>query len=104
MSQLYAQVYAMVRQIPAGNVATYGQIARMLNRPRIARQVGYALAALPHNSDVPWHRIVNAQGFISLRAEYADYQRMLLEAEGIELNHHGKIDLKRFAFLPELDA
>lgn len=100
MSELYDQIYEMVCHIPAGKVATYGQIAQMVNRPRIARQVGYALAALPHGSDVPWHRIVNAKGEISSRSKagYEDYQRILLEQEGIELTRAGKIDLKRFLF------
>ena len=100
MSELYDQVYEMVHLVPVGKVATYGQIARMLNRPRIARQVGYALAALPEGSDVPWERIVNAKGEISSRSKagYEDYQRILLEEEGVELTRLGKIDLKRFLF------
>lgn len=100
MSELYEQIYEMVCTVPEGKVATYGQIARMIGRPRLARQVGYALAALPDDHDVPWHRIVNAKGEISLRAKfgYEDYQRILLEDEGIELTRLGKIDLARFLY------
>ena len=95
---LYEQVYDMVCSIPEGKVATYGQIARLLGRPRHARQIGYALAALPEEHNVPWQRVVNTKGEISPRtkAGYDDYQRILLEAEGIEFKPSGRIYLKQF--------
>lgn len=79
-------------------MATYGQIARLINQPRHARQVGYALAALPEEHEVPWHRIVNAKGEISARAKagYEDYQRILLEEEGVEFSPGGRINLSLF--------
>lgn len=88
----------MVREIPEGRVATYGQIARLIARPRYSRHVGYALAALPENHDVPWHRVVNARGEISSRAKagYEDYQRILLEEEGVEFSLNGRIILSAF--------
>lgn len=88
----------MVCSIPEGKVATYGQIARLVGRPRHARQIGYALAALPEEHDVPWQRVVNTKGEISPRkkAGYDDYQRILLEAEGVEFNPAGRIYLKQF--------
>ncbi len=88
----------MVRRIPEGRVATYGQIARLINRPRGARQIGYALAALSDDKRVPWHRVVNAQGGISRRAngDYEDYQRILLESEGITFDENGRIDLTQY--------
>lgn len=88
----------MVRRVPEGHVATYGQIARLLKQPNGARQVGYALAALRGGKQVPWHRVVNAQGEISSRAKAGreDFQRILLEDEGIVFNQHGRIDLTRF--------
>jgi len=88
----------MVRSIPRGRVATYGQIARLINRPRAARQVGYALAALTEGHDVPWHRVVNVRGEISARtkAGYDDYQRILLEDEGVEFDQHGKIFMAQY--------
>ncbi len=61
----YQLIYATVRQIPRGHVATYGQIAELAGLPRQARQVGYALHALPEKTTVPWHRVVNPQGKIS---------------------------------------
>ncbi len=96
----HAAIYALVRKIPCGKVATYGQIARILGWPRHARQVGYALAATPENIKIPWHRVVNAQGRISLRLTHwqsgsDDLQRILLEAEGIVFLPGGRINLKR---------
>ncbi len=96
----HAAIYALVKKIPRGKVATYGQIARLLGWPRHARQVGYALAATPENIKIPWHRVVNAQGRISLRLKHwqsgsDDLQRILLEAEGIVFAPGGRINLKR---------
>jgi methylated-DNA-protein-cysteine methyltransferase-like protein len=98
MSSNYQEIYAIINDIPEGHVATYGQIARLLKRPHGARQVGYALAALRDDNDVPWHRVVNARGEISQRrkAGYEDFQRVLLEYEGIDFNQDGRIDLARF--------
>ena len=94
----YDDIYAVVCMIPEGKVATYGQIARLAGRPKAARQVGYALAALSGEHEVPWHRVINAQGKVSLRATpgYEDYQQMLLEEEGIEFGLHQVVNLKDF--------
>ena len=99
----WEQVYAAVGRIPEGRVATYGQIARQIQRPRGARQVGYALAALDESRDVPWHRVVNAQGKVSPRARggYEDWQRILLEDEGVVFDADGRIDLARFLWRDE---
>ena len=64
---LYQQIYQTVQQIPYGKVATYGQIARLAGFPGYARQVGYALHATPAGIEIPWHRVINAKGEISLR-------------------------------------
>lgn len=95
---LYQQIYEIVGLIPDGRVATYGQIARLIGLPRNARQVGYALAALPEDHEFPWHRVVNTKGEISSRAKagYEDYQRILLEEEGVEFSPAGRIYLKQF--------
>ena len=87
-----------MRRIPRGRVATYGGIAELAGLEGHARQVGYALHDLPSNSGVPWHRVINAKGEISLRTggDSHELQRMLLEAEGVELDLAGRIDLKRF--------
>jgi methylated-DNA-protein-cysteine methyltransferase-like protein len=79
-SELYRSIYTVVRRIPRGRVATYGQVAELAGIPRHARQVGYALHALEWGSSVPWHRVINARGEISMRkAPGADsVQRQLL--------------------------
>lgn len=101
----YEQVWSIVRQIPAGKVAAYGQIAKMIPPPSgveietyaafAPRWVGGAMAACP--DDVPWQRVINSQGKISERAG-AEKQRQLLEEEGIVFDAKGKVDLKKFGW------
>lgn len=93
----YSRIYAVVRRIPPGCVATYGQVAALAGIPGHARQVGYALSALPDRSDVPWHRVVNAKGKVSMRSEagYRAVRRTLLEAEGIHFDEEDRIDLAK---------
>jgi methylated-DNA-protein-cysteine methyltransferase-like protein len=103
-SDAYARIYAAVRKIPRGRVATYGQIATLAGLPGHARQVGYALHALT-DGRVPWHRVVNAQGCISARADEPGgslLQRMRLEQEGVEFDARGRIDLRRFGWKPRI--
>ena len=94
----YELIWSWVRKIPRGRVATYGQIASLAGLDGHARQVGYALHNLPERSTVPWHRVVNAKGEISPRTagDSHELQRMLLEAEGVELDLRGRIDLQKF--------
>ena len=95
----------MVRQIPYGKVATYGQVAELANFYGRARMVGYALFRLAPDTDVPWQRVINAKGEISESPfrNGDDYlQRSLLEAEGVEFNRGGKIDLKKYRWRPEI--
>ncbi|MDZ7371492.1 MAG: MGMT family protein [candidate division KSB1 bacterium] len=98
----FRAVYELVRRIPPGCVATYGQIAAMLGHPRAARTVGWALHALPHDSDVPWWRVINAAGrpSIDCMEHSADLQRLLLEKEGIVFDERGCTDLSRFRWQP----
>ena len=94
----WERVYEVVRSIPRGRVATYGQVARLAGLGGDARQVGYALHALPAGTRVPWHRVINSRGGISLRpAGGGDVtQRLLLEKEGVRFNTAGRTDLKRY--------
>ena len=98
----YAHIYAVVRRIPRVRVASYGQIARLADLPGHARQVGYALAALPDENDVPWQRVINARGEVSPRATpgFDDLQRVLLEREGVVFDAKGRVSLARFAWQP----
>ena len=91
-------VYRVVRQIPRGQVVTYGQLAALLGYPRAARAVGYAMKRCLH--DIPWQRVVNARGGISLRANVSGMmtQRVLLEQEGIGFRR-GRVDLARYRWM-----
>lgn len=101
----YVQVWYLVRQIPYGHVATYGQIAKILPPPKgvevqtysafAPRWVGGAMAACP--DDVPWHRVINSKGEISKRAG-AERQRLLLEQEGVQFDPKNRIDLKKYGW------
>jgi methylated-DNA-protein-cysteine methyltransferase-like protein len=97
----FEQVHRIVRLIPPGKLATYGQIARLLGNPRAARMVGWAMHGISEGSDVPWHRVVNARGTISLdaRGPGGAIQRALLEAEGIAFDEHGRLDLQAHGWI-----
>ena len=101
-SQTYKRIYAVVKRIPKGRVATYGQIAALAGSPKNARQVGYALHALPDEYDIPWHRVINAQGAVSLRKHpgYDRLQHDLLRREGVEFTSAGVVDLRRYQWEP----
>ena len=94
----YQRIYAAVRRIPKGKVASYGQIARLVGRCT-PRMVGYAMAAVSDDS-IPWHRVINSQGKISFpeNSRGAMEQRDLLEDEGIVFGRTGQVDLKRFGW------
>ena len=98
----YQRIYDVVRRIPPGRVATYGQVASLADLPGHARQVGYALHALDAENDVPWHRVINAKGEISRRADPGPepLQRVMLEEEGVVFTTRGRVDLKRFRWDP----
>ncbi|MBN1876881.1 MAG: MGMT family protein [Anaerolineae bacterium] len=97
----FERVYKAVRLIPPGKVASYGQVARWLGWPRGARTVGWALRALRDSDviDVPWYRVINAQGRISLVGDEGPrIQQKLLEAEGVVFDDTGRIDLKIYGW------
>jgi methylated-DNA-protein-cysteine methyltransferase-like protein len=97
----YERIYEVVRRIPRGRVTTYGTVAREAGLPGRARQVGYAMAALPEEHDVPWHRVVNARGEVSERTggvTFERIQRALLQAEGVPFDRHERIDLDRYGW------
>jgi methylated-DNA-protein-cysteine methyltransferase related protein len=98
--QFFSYVYRLVSQVPKGKVVTYGQVAALLGAPRAARAVGTALRYLPPplSRAVPWQRVINSSGGISIRGDVfrVDEQRLLLESEGIEFGRSGKVDLKKY--------
>lgn len=102
ISPIYQKIYDTVKCIPAGRVATYGQIARLAGLKGQARLVGYALYNLPEE-DIPWHRVINAKGEISQLPdpEWRTKQRFLLEAEGIVFYSNNRISLEKFQWSPE---
>jgi methylated-DNA-protein-cysteine methyltransferase-like protein len=105
MSDVRPRIYAAVRRIPRGRVATYGQIAALAGLPRQPRLVGYAMSALPDASTVPWHRVVNAQGRISARSAGAGagvVQRLRLEQEGVAFDAGGRLSLERYQWRPRV--
>lgn len=101
-SDAYRRIYAVVRRIPRGRVATYGQVALLSGLPGRARQVGYALHALREGSSVPWQRVINARGEVSARAEpgWDRVQRQLLEAEGVSFDERGRLALAACQWRP----
>jgi methylated-DNA-protein-cysteine methyltransferase-like protein len=100
----FERVYHVTRLIPSGKVATYGQIAAIVSSRQAARTVGWALHALDEGTDVPWHRVINARGSVSLsnRGQAAATQQSLLEAEGIRFGSHGRLNMQRYQW-PGLD-
>jgi methylated-DNA-protein-cysteine methyltransferase related protein len=94
------RVYRMVRRVPRGRIVSYGGVAALLGHPRAARGVGQALHALPEGSDVPWWRVVNRNGEISIRGftHAAKLQRTLLAKEGVTFDDRGRADWKRFGW------
>ena len=97
----FTRVYAVVRLVPKGKVATYGQIAAILEHPRAARTVGWALNGLPAHltGKVPWHRVINAQGRVS-NAVHLEEQMRRLRREGVRFDRRGYCDLSRYGWEP----
>jgi methylated-DNA-protein-cysteine methyltransferase-like protein len=97
----YDMIYAVIQRIPRGRVATYGQIAELAGIAGQPRRIGYALSALTRESDVPWHRVLNAKGEISLReGDGFSLQRKMLEQEGIVFDKSARVSLDRFQWRP----
>lgn len=96
---MYERIYDLVRKVPPGKVVAYSQIARIAGGCS-PRNVGYAMAALPFTTDVPWQRVINVKGEISRRknSDVDLIQRQLLEAEGIVFDKRGTIDLDRYGW------
>lgn len=99
----YERIYDVVRRIPLGRVATYGQVAALAGLAGHARQVGYALHSLEEGSNLPWQRVINARGEVSPRSTpgWEGFQRQLLEEEGVVFSARGRIDLEHYRWDPD---
>ena len=95
------RVVEVIKNIPRGKVATYGQLAAMAGNPRGARQVVRVLVAKSGKEGLPWHRVINGKGTISLTGAGFDEQKALLEAEGVAADERGAVDLGRFGWRTE---
>ena len=100
----YERIYAVIRRIPRGRVATYGQVARLAGLANGARQVGYALHALREGTTVPWFRVLNGRGASSLRNGGDVTQRLLLEREGVRFDAGGRVSLGLHGWRPRWRA
>lgn len=100
--RIYNRIYDMVRRVPSGKVTTYGRIAELVGGCT-ARMVGYAMAALKRGTapDVPWQRVINAQGKVSVHGDGFGnaMQRSILEQEGVMFDANGRVDFERFGWL-----
>src|SRR5438105_144691 len=97
----HERIFAVVRRIPAGRVTTYGTVARLAGLGAHARLVGYALSALPTGTAVPWHRVINAQGKLSLERSSSGSgvtQRLRLVREGVQVDVPGRVSLERYGW------
>ncbi|MGL4381600.1 MAG: MGMT family protein [Vibrio sp.] len=100
MNPFLQQIFVVIHQIPFGQVSTYGAVAKMAGYPGYARQVGKALSQLPADSQLPWYRVINSQGKISLLGEDFVRQQQYLLAEGVEVSPTGKISLRHYQWQP----
>jgi len=98
MKDTYKKIYHCVKKIPPGRVSTYNKVAEQAGFPGQARLVGYALHKLPENSGVPWHRVINSKGNISLPSGYDKLQKKILLSENIEISKQGKINLDKYCW------
>ena len=101
--QVFEKIYAVVRSIPKGRVATYGMVALLAGNPRWARVVGYALHVNPEPGVIPCHRVVTRNGEVASGFAFGgpDVQRHLLEAEGIVFEADGRVDLKKYSIFAD---
>ena len=97
MTDFTQEVIDTIKSIPFGKVASYGQIAKICGYPKRSRQVSYVLHSMSSKHNLPWHRVVNSQGKISLTGDAYEKQKALLEDEGVEFSKSGIINMKRFS-------
>jgi methylated-DNA-protein-cysteine methyltransferase-like protein len=97
----YDRVVKLIKSIPAGQVATYGQIADYAGNPRAAREVAYILHSSSEKEDLPWQRVINSKGSISMKPGHGyELQKRLLEDEGVLFNEEDRVDFQQFLWQP----
>ncbi|WP_128893878.1 MGMT family protein [Longirhabdus pacifica] len=102
MTPFTEKVVSILKQIPAGKVITYGQVANLAGSPRAARQVVRILHSMSKKYQLPWHRVINSKGYIALKEDEAFYtQKHALESEGITVGDNGEIELRVYQWIPE---
>jgi methylated-DNA-protein-cysteine methyltransferase-like protein len=99
---VFARVYALVRRIPVGRVATYGQLSQLLDGRLSPLAIGWAMRAAPPR--LPWHRVINSRGEVSTDHDVPGRQRMLLESEGVRFDARGRVDLAACQWRPPRSA
>ncbi|MCA0985928.1 MGMT family protein [Guptibacillus algicola] len=103
MERFTEDVVKIIKNIPAGRVMTYGQIAKLAGSPRGARQVVRILHSMSKKHNLPWHRVINAKGEIGLKEEEGVFiQKMALEEEGVAFIKNNKIDLHKYRYTPDV--
>lgn len=100
MNDFSQRIIETIKQIPEGSVATYGQIAAIAGNSRAARTVSWILNSSSEKHDLPWHRVVNSKGFISLKGEGYELQKQLLRQEGVKFGKNDRINLKKYLWNP----
>lgn len=100
MTVFEQQIYYVLKQIPKGKISSYGVIASMAGYPGYARQVGRLLSNLPEGSTLPWFRVLNSQGKISLTGADLERQKQLLIQDGVAVSEAGKVNLKMYLWQP----
>lgn len=103
MRQFSSNVIQIIQQIPTGKVMTYGQIAEMAGNKRSARQVAWILSRASEKYQLPWHRVINSKGKISLPGDHGLYQKKLLKDEGVLVDESSKVNLRINGYIPDLD-
>ncbi|OZU89363.1 DNA methyltransferase [Virgibacillus indicus] len=102
MKPFTKNVIQIIKQIPEGNVMTYGQIAKAAGSPRGARQVARILHSMSQKYDLPWHRVINAKGQIAIKDDEGFFsQKLMLQDEGVDVSEAGKVDLEVYLYWPD---
>ncbi|KGX92570.1 DNA methyltransferase [Pontibacillus halophilus JSM 076056 = DSM 19796] len=104
MTPFTERVITLIKKIPEGKVATYGQLAKLAGSPRGARQVARLLHSMSRKHGLPWHRVINSKGQISLSEDAFLDQKLSLEAEGVEVSEQGKIHMETYQWTPEMEG